>query len=76
MNSQTDIESICKKVRRNIVQMVFDAKSGHIGGSMSSVEIMAVLYSEFLSHRPDDPGWAERDRFIMSKGHALSRIHI
>ena len=53
MNSQTDIESICKKVRRNIVQMVFDAKSGHIGGSMSSVEIMAVLYSEFLSHRPD-----------------------
>ena len=70
MNSQTDIESICKKVRRNIVQMVFDAKSGHIGGSMSSVEIMSVLYSEFLSHRPDDPGWAERDRFIMSKGHA------
>lgn len=65
-----EIELICKQIRRHIVQMVYEAKSGHIGGSMSAVEIMTVLYSEFLNHDPDRPDWPDRDRFIMSKGHA------
>lgn len=49
--------------------MVYDAKSGHIGGSLSSTDLMAVLYSKFLRHDPENPFWHERDRFIMSKGH-------
>jgi len=49
--------------------MVFEAQSGHIGGSMSSTDILAVLYSRILRHDPARPDWPERDRFVMSKGH-------
>jgi len=42
---------------------------GHIGSSMSLIEIMRVLYDDILSYRADDPNWAERDRCILSKGH-------
>ena len=49
--------------------MVYGAQSGHIGGSMSSTEILAVLYGRIMRHDPKRPGWVERDRFIMSKGH-------
>jgi transketolase len=49
--------------------MVYEAKSGHIGGSLSSTDIMSVLYAKVLRHDPAKPDWPERDRFIMSKGH-------
>jgi transketolase len=49
--------------------MVYGAQSGHIGGSFSAADIMAVLYTRLLRHDPQRPDWPERDRFIMSKGH-------
>lgn len=68
-SASTDLEALARRLRRHIVKMVYDAKSGHIGGSLSAIDIMSVLYTRFLQHRPDDPAWAGRDRFIMSKGH-------
>ncbi|MQC18929.1 MAG: transketolase [Chloroflexi bacterium] len=64
------MEALSARVRRHIVRMVYTAKSGHIGGSMSSTEIMAVLYGRIMKHDSADPAWEGRDRFIMSKGHA------
>lgn len=66
---ETDLRALTRRMRRHIVNMVYTAKSGHIGGSMSSAEILAVLYGRILKHDPARPDWPERDRFIMSKGH-------
>jgi transketolase len=68
-DTRTDLEALTRRIRRHIVRMVYGAKSGHIGGSMSSAEILAVLYGRILKHDPERPHWPERDRFIMSKGH-------
>ena len=57
-------------LRRTILDMVYRAGSGHIGGSLSSAEIMAVLYFQEMRINPQMPRWQERDRFILSKGHA------
>ena len=58
-----------RAVRRDIVTMVHGAKSGHVGGSLSAADIMVTLYYEVMRHDPKYPHWAERDRFILSKGH-------
>ena len=65
-----DLAALARRIRRHIVRMVFEAGSGHIGGSLSSVEIMATLYTRIMRHDPERPDWPGRDRFIMSKGHA------
>lgn len=49
--------------------MVYDVQSGHIGGSMSAADIMAVLYTRIMRVDPKNPDWPDRDRFILSKGH-------
>ena len=64
------LEDIAKQVRRDIIEMTFTAKSGHPGGSLSAVEILTSLYCNVLQHKPSDPEWEDRDRFIMSKAHA------
>jgi len=73
MNANLDFEQsatvLAASVRRHIVEMVYAAKSGHIGGSLSSTDLMATLYSKYLKHDPKNPTWKDRDRFIMSKGH-------
>jgi transketolase len=69
-DTAVDLVALTARVRRHIVRMVYAAKSGHIGGSMSSAEILAVLYGRILKHDPQNPAWPDRDRFVMSKGHA------
>jgi transketolase len=69
IETSADLAGLTRRVRRHIVQMVYGAKSGHIGGSLSSTDLMSVLYTRFLRHDPENPLWHERDRFIMSKGH-------
>jgi transketolase len=56
--------------RRRIVQAVGRAKAGHLGGPLSAVDVLTVLYGGVLRVRPDEPDWPERDRFVLSKGHA------
>lgn len=55
--------------------MIAKANSGHPGGSLSAVEIITALYWKVLQHKPADPNWVDRDRFILSKGHAAPVLY-
>ncbi len=57
-------------IRKDIIQMTNIAKAGHPGGSLSAVEIVTALYFHAMNIDPQNPGWEDRDRFILSKGHA------
>jgi transketolase len=73
--SVMELQAIAKKLRRNIVTMIGIAGSGHPGGSLSAVEIVSTLYFKIMHHKPNDPHWSERDRFILSKGHAAPVLY-
>ncbi|TES83378.1 MAG: transketolase [Dehalococcoidia bacterium] len=73
--SVAEMEAMAKKLRRHIVTMVGKAGSGHPGGSLSAVEIVTALYFKILRHKPLDPQWEDRDRFILSKGHAAPLLY-
>jgi transketolase len=62
-------------VRRDIINMVHVGGSGHPGGSLSAVEILVTLYFYAMRIRPEEPNWPDRDRFILSKGHAAPAIY-
>src|SRR5229473_2942786 len=70
-----ELQAISKRVRREIVQMIGEAKSGHPGGSLSAVEILTTLYFDVMRHAPSNPTWPDRDRFILSKGHAAPVLY-
>jgi transketolase len=70
-----ELQAIARQVRRNIIRMVVAAKSGHPGGSLSAVEIMVALYFRVMRHDPKDPAWPDRDRVIVSKGHATPLVY-
>ena len=74
-SSDDALKIIAKKLRRHIITMTGKAGSGHPGGSLSAVEIVTTLYGKVLRHRPTDPQWADRDRFILSKGHAAPLLY-
>ncbi|MGL6167681.1 MAG: transketolase, partial [Fusobacteriaceae bacterium] len=63
------------KIRKDILNTIFIAGSGHPGGSLSGVELLYVLYKEFLKFNPKDPNWENRDRVIVSKGHCSPLIY-
>jgi transketolase len=65
----------CLWLRNAVVDMAYQAGSGHCGGSLSAVEILWTLYSRVLRVRPDEPRWPSRDRFILSKGHAAPALY-
>ena len=71
----TELAVISKRVRREIVQMIGEAKSGHPGGSLSAVEIVVELFFNTMRIDPKNPKWADRDRFILSKGHAAPVLY-
>ena len=66
---------LARNIRRLALQMVAKAKASHIGGALSMADLLAVLYSGILNVRPEDPGWAYRDRFILSKGHSCTALY-
>lgn len=68
-------EILIRKIRRHIIKMIYNAGSGHPGGSLSCVEIITVLYFSVMNHNPEEPDWAMRDRFILSKGHAAPALY-
>jgi transketolase len=70
-----DLEATARAVRREIVLSVAHAGGGHIGGPMSAVEILTALYFRVLRIRPQQPGWPDRDRFILSKGHSAIGLY-
>jgi transketolase len=70
-----ELKKVAKSIRRHIITMTNRAGSGHPGGSLSAVEIMTTLYFRVMRHKPADPRWPERDRFILSKGHAAPALY-
>lgn len=64
------------KTRRKILDIIYKVKSGHIGGSFSAVEILVSLYYHHMNINADNPTWEERDRFILSKGHAAPLVYV
>jgi len=73
--SINEMEKIAKRLRRHIITMTGKAGSGHPGGSLSAVEIVTTLYFGLLRHKPQDPQWCDRDRVILSKGHAAPLLY-
>jgi transketolase len=66
---------LLKDIRKKVLQMVAEAGSGHLGASMSIVDILAILYFMKMKHDPSNPDWTERDRLILSKGHAAPALY-
>ena len=66
---------MAKKLRRHVITMIATAGSGHPGGSLSAADIITALYFKVLRHDPRNPQWSERDRFILSKGHAAPILY-
>ncbi|MBI4062164.1 MAG: transketolase [Elusimicrobia bacterium] len=71
----TDLKSLTKQLRLDIIRMIEAAGNGHPGGSLSIIDVLAVLYWKFLKHDPKKPDWEGRDRFILSKGHACPALY-
>ena len=70
-----DLKKRANTFRKDIIEMIYSAKSGHPGGSLSSADIVTALYFHIMNHNPKDPFWAGRDRFILSKGHACPSLY-
>jgi len=72
---EQDLGAMCRQLRRDILTMIHAAGSGHPGGSLSCVEILATLYFDVMRLDPADPGNPDRDRFLLSKGHAAPALY-
>ena len=72
---KTDLDLRSKELRRLIVRALIGGNRGHLGSSMSLVEILRVLFDDYLRFRSDQPGWPGRDRFILSKGHGCLALY-
>lgn len=78
MTDQSKLETLRKKaleIRREILTMVHRANSGHVGGSLGAADLVVALYYHIMNHRPKEPKWEDRDRFILSKGHCTPVIY-
>ncbi len=73
--SKTELKEMAKKLRRHVITMIATAGSGHPGGSLSAADIITALYFRILRYDPQNPERADRDRFILSKGHAAPILY-
>lgn len=77
-NEVKELKNLSCRVRQQVVQMIANAKSGHPGGSLSAADILVVLYKKILKTCPSwekDPSFSDRDRFVLSKGHASASLY-
>lgn len=70
----SSLKEKARLARKHIVKMLVEAEGGHFGGSLSSVEILVSLYFYILRIDPKNPKWEDRDRFVLSKGHACAAL--
>jgi transketolase len=75
MLGKKETQELARKVRIHAVKMVNKGGSSHIGSVLSIVDILAVLYGRVMQYRSSDPKWVDRDRFILSKGHAGAGVY-
>lgn len=69
------LQEKAKQIRRDIIEMVYKAQSGHIGGSLSITELLVALYYAEMRIDPSNPNWEDRDRFVLSKGHTAPALY-
>lgn len=69
------LREIAGRLRLDIINMLHEAGSGHPGGSLSVIDIVTALYFGRMKHDSKNPGWQERDRFVLSKGHAVPALY-
>jgi len=72
----TPLDARSRALRRQIVRMLEKGGRGHVGSAFSLVEILRVLYDDVLRYDPKNPRWAQRDRFILSKGHGCLALYV
>lgn len=70
-----DLRSLAQRTRADVLRMTHRARSSHVGSSFSMIELLLVLYGRALRVDPNRPTWPERDRFILSKGHACAGLY-
>lgn len=77
MKSKEELENIAKNLRKDVFKMALHSgtKGAHIGGSMSIIELLTVLYADVMKYDDKNPFWDERDRFILSKSHSAIGLY-
>jgi len=70
------LEQTARQLRVEILKMLNTAKSGHTGGSLSAIDVLTALYFHQMRHDPSNPKWEDRDRFVLSKGHAAPALYV
>jgi transketolase len=71
----TELEEIARRARRLLLTAVNRAQAGHLGGPLSVTDILVALFFDAMRIDPANPGWAERDRFVLSKGHSCVALY-
>ncbi len=71
----TELAIIANRVRKHALTGVYNAKSGHPGGSLSVADVLTLLYFEVMNIDPENPAMADRDRFVLSKGHTAPALY-
>ena len=71
MEESAELKEIATQIRMDVIRMLTKAESGHPGGSLSAADIVTALLFRVMKHDPKRPDWPDRDRFVLSKGHAI-----
>jgi len=71
----SELQHVAQRIRLDVLDMVYRRKAGHLGGSFSAADILAALYFHQMKIDPQNPAWPERDRFLLSKGHAAAALY-
>ena len=75
MKGKKFLKKKAAQIRTDLLKMIYEAKTGHTGGSLSCTDILTVLYYSVMKINPSNPSWEERDRFILSKGHSVESYY-
>lgn len=75
IDSPAELRRLAWTLRKDIIEMIAAANSGHPGGSLSAIDLVTTLYFSVMRHDPKNPTWEDRDRFILSKGHACPALY-
>jgi transketolase len=75
ISDPAELADLAKRMRRTVLEMITEAKSGHPGGSLSVTEIVVTSFMSVMRHDPANPKWEDRDRFLLSKGHCCPMLY-
>jgi len=75
-NSIKVLEKKSNLARQKIIEVTTEVEGGHLAGSLSCIDILIAIYFKVLKHKPDNPDWENRDRFILSKGHGAPAFYV